>query len=142
VISSHQRPTGTTLLAATVALLLLAGVAQASTASTIVARGKLLSDGKTSYATGTLKSPKSVSAKVTISPAQTVKISYSMNCSKGQTGVDNYDPSTKVSSDTFAATAPLTRALKLPFANPKTCTVTVYAQTTKKAKPTLLIISG
>jgi hypothetical protein len=143
VISFHLRPTGTIVAAAVALGLLLAGIAQASASSKVIARGTLLKDGKTSYASGTLTSPKAISAKVTISPKQTVKISYSLTCSNGKAGgEDNYDPSTKVSSDTFAATAPLTKALKLPIAHPKTCTVTLYAQTMKKAKPTLLILSG
>ena len=143
MISSYARPSGKLVLAAaTTVALLLAGIAQASAHQKIVARGKLLKDGKTSYATGTAASPTSVSAKVTVTPAQPVKISYSTTCSKGKTGVDNYDPSTSVSSDQFEASAPFTKVLKLPFAHPKTCTITVYAQTTKKAKPTLLILAG
>jgi hypothetical protein len=91
----------------------------------------------------TAKSPSTLSAKVTVAPAQKVKLSYQVVCSKGKAAdADNYDPSTTPSSGVISVTAPITQSLKLPFAHPKSCSVTVYSQLAKKGKSTLQILQG
>ncbi len=142
MISSFARPTGKVVLVAAL-VLLTAGIAQATTKAKVIATGQQLTDGKTSYAQATAKSPSKVSAKVTVSPSQKVKLSYQVTCSKGgTTDADGYNASTTPSSGTMSVTAPITQALKLPFAHPKTCTVVVYSTLAKKGKSTLQILQG
>jgi len=142
VISSFARPTGKVLLAAALALG-AAGIADAATHAKVIGRGTVLKDGKTSYAQATARAPRAVSAKVTVTPAQKVKISYSLTCSKGAAVTeDAYDPSTEASTGTVSVTAPVTQVLKLPFARPKTCAIVVYSMLSKKAKSTLVILQG
>ena len=146
MINSFARPTGKALLVAALALLtaaLLAAGAQATTKVKVIATGQQLTDGKTSYAQVTAKSPSKLSAKVTVKPAQKVKLSYQVVCSKGKTAnEDGYNTSTSPSSGTLSVTAPITQVLRLPFAHPTTCSVTVYSQLLKKGKATLQILEG
>jgi hypothetical protein len=142
VIRFIARPTGKIALAAALALL-TAGIAQAAHSAKIIATGQQLKDGKTSYAQATVKSPTKVSAKVTVSPSQPVKLQYSVVCSKGVTAdADAADPSTTPSTGTISLKAPVTQVLKLPFAHPKSCTVVVYSIFAKKAKSKLQILQG
>jgi hypothetical protein len=138
--SGFVRTSGKILLAATLALL-LAGVVQARTSSKVIATGVLLKGGKISYAQGTAKGPKTVSAKVIAVPAQPVKIQYSLTCTKGGTAdEDAYNSSTTPSSGQFTATTSLARKLTLPFAKPTSCSVIVYATISKKGKETLTVL--
>jgi hypothetical protein len=142
VINFFTRLTGKAVLVAALALL-VAGMAQAAAKVKVIATGQQLTDGKTSYASVTAKKPTKLSAKVTVSPAQKVKLSYSVVCSKGgTTDADGANSSTTPSSATLSLTAPLTQALKLPFAHPTSCSVTVYSQLLKKGKATLQILQG
>jgi hypothetical protein len=143
VINSFARLTGKAVLVAALALL-VAGMAQAAAKVKVIATGQQLTDGKTSYAAVTAKSPTKLSAKVRVSPAQKVKLSYSVVCSKkgGTTDADGANSSTTPSSATVSVTAPITQALKLPFAHPTSCSVTVYSQLLKKGKATLQILQG
>lgn len=137
------RPTGKIVLVAALALVLTAGIAQAATSAKIIATGQQLKDGKTSYAQATVKSPTKVSAKVIVAPAQSVKLQYSVVCTKGaQVDADAADPTTTPSTGTLSVKAPITQVLKLPFAHPKACTVVVYSIFPKKAKSTLQILQG
>ena len=146
MINSFARPTGKALLVAVLALLtaaLLAAGAQAATKAKVIATGQQLTDGKTSYAQVTARSPTKLSAKVTVSPPQKVKLSYQVVCSKGGAAdADGYNASTTPSSGTLSLTAPITQSLRLPFAHPTSCSVTVYSQLAKKGKATLQILQG
>jgi hypothetical protein len=146
VINSFARPTGKALLVAALALLaaaLLAAGAQATTKVKVIATGQQLTDGKTSYAQVTAKSPTKLAAKVTVKPAQKVKLSYQVVCSKGAAAdADGYNASTTPSSASISVTAPITQDLKIPIAHPKSCSVTVYSQLLKKGKATLQILQG
>jgi len=143
VINSFARLTGKAVLVAALALV-AAGVAQAATKTKVIATGQQLTDGKTSYALVTAKSPTKLSAKVTVSPSQKVKLSYSVVCTKkgGTVDADGANSSTTPSSASMSVTAPITQLLKLPFAHPTSCTVTVYSQLLKKGKATLQILQG
>ena len=139
---SALAPPARTLVLVAILAFVSAGVADAAGTSKVIGRGVLT--GKILVAQATAKGPTKLSAKVTASPAQKVRISFRIICSKGLSKTDDdYDPSTTPSSGTFSATAPLTRPLKLPFANPKTCSVAVYSYlTTKNQNATLQILQG
>jgi hypothetical protein len=146
VSNSFARLTGKALLVAAPALLaaaLLTAGAQATAKPKVIATGQQLTDGKTSYAQVTAKSPTTVSARVTVNPSQKVKLSYQVVCSKGASAhADGYDLSSTPSSASISVTAPITQVLRLPYAHPKSCSITVYSQLAKKGKATLQILQG
>jgi hypothetical protein len=118
---------------------MLAGFAEATARSKVIAHGTNLKGGKIAYATAGTKAPRTLTAKVTAVPAQTVKIQYSITCTR----TDTFSPAaTSIQSDQFSAATPLTRKLKMPFASPKLCDVTVYSTLSKTGKQTLEIIQG
>ena len=97
--------------------------------------------GKIAYASATAKGPKSVTAQVTATPKQKVKIQWSMTCSKGGTSdADGYNSSTTPKSGVSTVAAPATLNLELPFTHPTACAVTVYSTLSHSGKQTLLVL--
>jgi hypothetical protein len=141
-VTSFARPTGQVLLTALLALLLI-GAAQARTNSKIIGHATPLKGGLIVYAQASAVAPRSVSIKVTAVPTQTVKIAFSLVCARGVVvkGIEG-DPSATPSSGIFSAPTPLLRKLKIPIANPKTCSVNVYSTLSKKGKQTVQILQG
>jgi hypothetical protein len=133
--------TGKILLAATLALA-LAGTAAAKTTSKVIGHGTALKGGKISYASATAKTPKSVSAKVITTPKQTVKLQWSVICTKagGTTDADAYNSSTTPSTGVSSLLSGKVVQLKLPFTHPSSCAVTVYSTLAKKGKQTLEVL--
>lgn len=142
--SSSARPTGKILLAAALALL-LAGTADARTSSKVIASGVLLKGGMYAYAQGNAVWPKSLSARVTTIPSQKVLLKWSVVCAKKTApaaAAEGYNASTASKTGQKTVTSPATAALPMPFARPKTCSVSVYARLVVKAKATLQILQG
>jgi hypothetical protein len=133
--------TGKILLTASLALV-LAGVATAKTGS-VIGHGVTLKGmgGKIAYASATAKLPKTLSAQVSATPKQKVKVQWSMTCTKGgSSDADAYNSSTTPKSGVSTIAAPATLKLVLPFTKPTTCAVTVYSTLSKAGKQTLLVL--
>jgi hypothetical protein len=126
--------------------LLLTATATAKTNGKVLAKGALLKDGKTGYAQATAAKPKSLSVMVTTTPKVKVKIQYSVICTKGGTSSasnDGANSSTTPVSGELEVTTPSTSKLKLPFASPTSCSLTVYTTLPKKGpKETLEILQS
>jgi len=132
--------TGKILLAATLALA-LAGTAAAKTTSKVIGHGTTLKGGKISYASATARSPKTVSAKVVATPKQTVKLQWSVICTKGgSTDADAYNSSTTPSTGVSSLVSGKSLQLKLPFVRPNSCAITVYSTLAKKGKQVLEVL--
>lgn len=116
----------------------------AKTNGKIIAKGALLKDGKTGYVQATAPKPTSLSVMVATTPAVKVKIQYSVICTGGGTAnADGEIASTTPLSGTLSVMTPATQKLKLPFAKPTTCSLTVYTTLPKKGpKETLQILAG
>ena len=145
-VTSSSGLTGQILIVAAFALL-LAGAADARTSGKVIANGTLLKGGLYAYAQGNAMRPKSLSAKVTTVPAQKVLLQWSISCSKdamtaavGDAGASN--ASTAQKSGQTSVTSPATATLPLPTTHPKSCSVSLYAKLSKKAKTTLQILQG
>ncbi|MBV8396258.1 MAG: hypothetical protein JO064_08375 [Actinobacteria bacterium] len=124
------------------AALLLAGSALAKSGG-VIGTGVTLkgAGGKIAYASATAKAPNSVSAKITATPSQKVKIQWSMTCTKGgTTDADAYNSSTTPKSGISSISAPGSLKLGLPFAKPSSCAITVYSTLSKSGKQTLTVI--
>ena len=130
---------------AMVLALLLTATAMAKTDVKVLAKGALLKDGKTGYAQATAAKPKTLSVMVTTTPAVKVKIQYSVICTKGGTSSasnDGANSSTTPLSGSLIVTSPATSKLKLPFASPTSCSLTVYTTLPKKGPKETLEILG
>jgi hypothetical protein len=123
--------------------LVFAATAMGKTNAKVLAKGALLKDGKTGYAQATAVKPKTLSVMVTTTPKVKVKVQYSVICTKGGTAnTDGANSSTTPVSGSFNV-ATTTTALKLPFANPTSCSLTVYTTLPKKGpKETLEILQS
>jgi hypothetical protein len=117
--------------------LLLASAAGAAVRGKVIAHGTTLTGGKIAYAKAGATAPRTLAAKVTAAPPQTVKIQYSISC----TTTNTFDPlKTSIKSDQFSAKTPVLRKLTLPLAKPKLCNVSVYSTLSQKGKQTLEIV--
>ena len=142
-MTCFTRPTGKILFTAILAAFLLAGTAEATTTSTVIGHGVILKGGKIAYASGTAKAPLTVSVKVTAAPIQTVKIQWSVICTKGGTSnADAYNSSTTPNSGVGTIATPGSLKLGLPFVHPNSCAVTVYSTLSKKGKQTVLVLQN
>jgi hypothetical protein len=142
-MTCFTRPTGKILFTAILAAFLLAGTAEATTSSTVIGHGITLKGGKIAYASATARAPRTVSAKVTATPVQHVKIQWSVICTKGgTTDADAYNSSTTPNTGVSSIGTPGTLKLGLPFKNPNACAITVYSTLSKKGKQTLLVLQN
>jgi hypothetical protein len=133
---------GRTLLAAAVALL-VAGTVEARTSAKVIAKGSVLKGGKVAYAQVSAKAPSALSARVKVTPAQKVKLSYSVVCSKGTVAnAEGYNETTTPVTGVVTAMTPVTKKLPLSIAHPTSCAITVYSQVFKTGKQTLEILQG
>jgi hypothetical protein len=141
---SVARQTGKILLTALLALL-VAGAADARTTTKVIATGATLKGGggKIAYAQVSAKQPRSVSARISATPAQKVKISYSVVCSKGTaTNNEGYNESTTPKTGVITAMTPLTQKLPMSVASPTSCAITVYSQLSRTGKQKLEVLQG
>jgi hypothetical protein len=101
------------------ALMALGGVVVTATVASASTIGSCSSQGEFALcaASGTANKPLIITVTITASPNQTVDGNWSMGCSVGF--------SSGGLSGSFTATTPTTRTLKLPFAHPDSCDVTV-----------------
>ena len=82
-----------------------------------------------------------MSAKVVATPKQTVKLQWSVICTKGGTSdADAYNSSTTPSTGVSALVSGKSVQLKLPFVHPNACAITVYSTLAKKGKQTLEVL--
>jgi len=147
VTSTCGRLTGKILIVAASALL-LAGAADAKATAKVIGTGYIYpnSGGKLSFGqavTGPPAAPVSTLAvKLVNKPAQKVRLAWTVTCSKGKGGgsEDVVDPTTTQKSGQKSVTSPAMVNLPLPYAHPKTCSVSVYAYLAKKDVKTLLQI--
>ncbi len=138
------RSTGKILLLTAIASV-LGGTAEARTSGKVIAKGGLIKGSLIGYAQANAASPKSLSVRVTATPAQKVKMQWSVVCSKGVVPTaenEGYDASTAPKVGQSFLQTPGTLKLPLPLAHPKSCSVTVYATLPKKGKQTLEVIQG
>ncbi|HWB23167.1 MAG TPA: hypothetical protein VG652_09795 [Gaiellaceae bacterium] len=120
---------------------MLTATALAKTNAKVLAKGALLKDGKTGYAQGTAAHPKTLSVMVQTTPAVKVKLQYSVICTKGgTTSADGANSSTTPVSGSMSVASPSTTKLKLPFASPTSCSLTVYTTLPKKGPKEILEI--
>ena len=86
---------------------------------------------------GRLKSPSSISVRVSAAPKQKVTVNYQLACYREGTG-------TKIGKGTYTPRPPDVRSLPLPLAGARECTVTVGAQLTslRPGRIKVAIISG
>jgi hypothetical protein len=103
-----------------------------------------LSKGTTATATGGVQAPKALSVRVVATPAQSVTVSGFVLCSKTAAPTGNeHEMLTASKSSKFTARTPVTKALTLPVAHPKSwCTVVVYSKLSKPGKETVQILAG
>lgn len=122
---ARSRVTGllTVLLSATLA----GGAAAALGTSTVIGHGVRLKGTNLWYAEGKAVSPKTISASVVALPEQAVKVQWSVVCQRP----NKIDPAIQLAaterSGQTSVRAATTVKLALPYANPPTCIVTVYA---------------
>jgi hypothetical protein len=144
--SFSGKTTGKILIVAALALLLAGAAGARVTFKVLGTTTSPLKGGLYYYANGNAMRPKTLSAKVKTVPAQSVLLQWSVSCSKGAppggVGEDAYDPSSSQKSGQKSVRSPATQLMPLPYANPKTCSVSLYAKLTHKAKTTLQILQG
>jgi hypothetical protein len=121
----------------------LPGAAVAAAHARVIGHGTL-GKGNVATATGGVEEPKSLSVRVVATPAQAVTVSTYVLCSKTQVPTGNeHEMLTASKSSKFTVRTPLTKALALPVAHPKSwCTVVVYSKLSRPGKETVQILAG
>ena len=141
------------ILSAAVIALSFGASSGASITGKVIAQGKLLKGHLIAVAEATAKTPTTVSLKIIATPAQQVKVDWSLVCSKGTLALpgDTEAPGATAApagsgpeekSGVFSATTPLSRLLALPLAHPKICIVSVYGTLAKKGTEVIQILQG
>ena len=141
------------ILLATVLALTLGGSSGASITEKVIAQGKLLKGHLIAVAEVIAKTPTTLSVKIVATPAQQVKVDWSLVCSKGTLALpaETEAPGVQASpggsgpeekSGIFSATTPLSRPLGLPLAHPKVCMVTVYGTLSKDGTELIQILQS
>jgi hypothetical protein len=124
---------------------LLSGVLVASAAATlttskVIAHGVRLKGTNVWYAQGKAASPKTISARVVPTPAQAVKVQWSVVCQKP----NKYDPAFHLAAigrqGQASVHAAATVKLALPYAKPPMCIATVYATLAKNGSLVLRVL--
>ena len=141
------------ILLATMLALSLGASSGASITGRIIAQGKLIKGHLIAVAEGTATAPSSVSVKIIATPAQQVKVDWSLICSNGTLALpgDTEAPGAPAAPDgsgpeeksgVFSATAPLSRLLALPLTHPNICIVSVYGTLSKKGTEVIQILQS
>ena len=141
------------MLLATVLAVTLGGASDASITGKVIGQGKLLKGHLIAVAEATAKTPTTVSLKIIATPAQQVKVDWSLVCSKGSLALpgDTEAPAAPTApagsgpeekSGDFSATTPLSRLLGLPVAHPKICIVSVYGTLSKNGTELIQILQS
>jgi hypothetical protein len=116
------------------------GMATAAASSKVIGHGSRLRTTRIFFAHGTALSPKAVSATLTTTPAQPVKVQWSLVCQKP----NHADPAIQIAASGKTGTATVRGAgtvqLELPFKKPPTCVATVYATLAKKGSLVLRLV--
>jgi hypothetical protein len=112
----------------------------AATSGKVIGQGSRLKTTRIFFAHGTAVSPRTVSATLTPSPAQPVKVQWSLVCQKP----NHADPAIQIAASGKTGTATVhgagTVQLELPFKKPPTCVATVYATLAKKGSLVLRLV--
>ena len=114
------------MLLVTVLALTLGGPSGASTMGKVIGQGKLLKGHLIAVAEATAKAPTTVSLKIIATPAQQVKVDWSLVCSKGTLALPGNTEAPgapavpagsgpEEKSGELSATTPLSRQLALPL---------------------------
>ena len=116
------------------------GVSTAAASGKVIGTGSRLRTTRIFFAHGTAVSPKDVSATVAPTPAQPVKVQWSLVCQKP----NRADPAIQIAASEKTGTATVhgvgTVQLELPFKKPPTCVATVYATLAKKGSLVLRLV--
>jgi hypothetical protein len=120
--------------------LIASGMAAAAASSKVIGHGSRLRTTRIFFAHGTAVSPRTVSATLTPTPAQPVKVQWSLVCQKP----NHADPAIQIAASGKTGTATVRGAgtvqLELPFKKPPTCVATVYATLAKKGSLVLRLV--
>jgi len=110
------------------ALVLAAVAAAAADAeSKVIGQGVRLKGTNIWFAHGKAVAPKTISASVVPTPAQGVKVQWSVVCQRPNPEDPAYHLGVQSKSGQTSVRAPATVKLALPHTNPHTCVATVYA---------------
>lgn len=105
--------------------------ATAGGASKVIGHGVRLKGTKIFYLQGKAVAPKAVFAQVVPTPAQPVKVQWSVVCQKP----NKADPAVQIAATGETGEISVTKAAKvkltLPYARPPTCVATVYGTLTR-----------
>ena len=129
---------GTVLLSGT-----LAACAAATTApSKVIGHSVRLKGTNIWYAHGNAVAPRTVSARVVPTPAQAVKVQWSVVCQKPNQSDPAVHLGTNGRSGQASVHAAATVKLTLPYPKPPACVVTVYATLAKNGGLTLRLLQS
>ncbi len=130
-------------IAAVLAALLglsVAGAAFAAAEGKVIGRGVRLKTSRVFFAQGTSIAPKTVSVTVVPTPAQPVKVQWSLVCQKP----NKADPAIQIAANERSGTTTVrgtgTVKLAFPFAKPPTCVASVYATLAGKGRLVLHLV--
>ena len=119
---------------------LVASAAATFTTSKVIAHGVRLKGTSVWYAHGKAASPRTISARVVPTPAQAVKVQWSVVCQKP----NKSDPAVHLGTNGKSGEATVHMAatvkLALPYAKPPMCIATVYATLAKNGSLTLRVL--
>ena len=121
---------------------LAACVGAAPAASKEIGHGVRLKGTNVWYAHGNAVKPTTVSARVIPTPAQTVKVQWSVVCQKPNKSDPAVHLGTNQRSGQSSVRVSATVKLMLPYAKPPACVVTVYATLAKNGGLTLRLLQS
>jgi hypothetical protein len=105
----------------------LAGGTAAADPGRVIGRAVQLKGSNIWYAHGKAYRPKAISARLVSSPAQGVKVQWSVVCQKPNAADPAFHLATQGASGQASVRATGTVKLSLPYPKPSTCVATVYA---------------
>jgi len=128
-------------VALVVALALISsGLTTAAATGKVIGKGSRLRATRIFFAHGTAVAPRTVSATLTPTPAQPVKVQWSLVCQKP----NHADPAIQIAASGKSGTVTVRGAgnvqLELPFKRPPTCVATVYATLAGKGSLVLRLV--
>jgi hypothetical protein len=126
------------------AALLVVAIAAATAAATnkVIAEGSRLKGTRIWYAQGKAVTPKTISARVVPTPAQSVKVQWAVACQRPNPQDPAIHLAPKGTSGQTSVPAAATVKLALPYAKPHTCIATVYATLAASGKLTLRLLQS
>lgn len=103
------------------------GAAAADAESKVIGQGVRLKGTSIWFAHGKAVAPRTISASIVATPAQGVKVQWSVVCQRPNRDDPAYHLGVQSKSGQTSVRAPATVKLALPYAKPHTCVATVYA---------------